>query len=186
MILQSEVRPAPLLSLTEGQLHGPHSLMCYSAEKWDPMFTLNSDPGALRGPIPCQRPCSRSSPAASLGSAGGFAGFAGAGSLTGYQVEVVYCHSIIILSFLKDALLVYDRVIQLSILWNPTPCKEMVKQEEPSFDSETEMLIKDKRTEFFGRTAFESERWLLTPRLGLKPYGVSTYLSLQRKTETTD
>lgn len=64
MILQSEVRPAPLLSLTEGQLRGPHSLMCSSAEKWDPMFTLNSDPGALRGPIPCQRPCSRSSPAA--------------------------------------------------------------------------------------------------------------------------
>ena len=65
--------------------------------------------------------------AASLGSAGGFAGFAGSGSLTGYQVEVVYCHSIIILSFLKDAVLVYDRVIQLSILRIPTPCKEMVK-----------------------------------------------------------
>lgn len=55
------------------------------------------------------------------------AGFAGTGSLSGYQVEVAYRQSSSILSFLKDAVLVYDRVVQLSILWNPTPCKEMVK-----------------------------------------------------------
>lgn len=47
----------------------------------------------------------------------------------GYQVEVAYHQSIIIRSFLKDAVLIYDRVVQLYILWNPTPCKEMVKTE---------------------------------------------------------
>lgn len=63
MILQSEVRPATWF---------PHAAVSWT-EKWEAVFKLDSDPGTFCEPITCQRPCSRSSWASSLGSAEGFA-----------------------------------------------------------------------------------------------------------------